>query len=65
VTLFAAEIVGTAASIGLVWLVAGRDVLRFEDWLSLPGYVLSKIPGYLRLLGRKRDLDWKKTERKT
>jgi cellulose synthase/poly-beta-1,6-N-acetylglucosamine synthase-like glycosyltransferase len=65
VTLFAAEIVGTAASIGLVWLVAGRDVLRFEDWLSLPGYVLAKIPGYLRLLGRKRDLDWKKTERKT
>jgi len=62
-TVFAAEIVAMAVSIGLLWFVAGRDVIRFEDWLSLPGYVLAKLPGYLRLLGRKRHLDWKKTER--
>jgi cellulose synthase/poly-beta-1,6-N-acetylglucosamine synthase-like glycosyltransferase len=61
--LFAAEIVGVAASIGLVWLVAGRDVIRVADWLSLPVYVIAKIPGYLRLVGSKRRLGWKKTER--
>jgi cellulose synthase/poly-beta-1,6-N-acetylglucosamine synthase-like glycosyltransferase len=60
---FMAEVLGTAATIGLVWFVAGRDVMRYQDWLSLPGYVLSKIPGYLRLLGRNRHLDWKKTDR--
>jgi cellulose synthase/poly-beta-1,6-N-acetylglucosamine synthase-like glycosyltransferase len=61
--LFAAEVVGVATSIGLVWLVAGRDVIRLADWLSLPGYVVAKIPVYLRLVGSKRRLDWKKTER--
>ncbi len=61
--LFAAEVMGVAGSIGLVWLVAGRDVIRLGDWLSLPMYVAAKIPGYMRLVGRKRHLDWKKTER--
>jgi hypothetical protein len=57
------EVVVTATAIGLLWLVAGRDVLRFADWLSLPFYVASKLPSYMQLLGRGRHLSWKKTDR--
>ena len=63
--LFGAELVATAASVFIAWLAVGRDILGASDWLTLPGYVLAKIPHYLRLAGRKHDLHWNKTERKT
>ena len=63
--LFSAELVATAASVFIAWLAVGRDIMGVRDWLTLPGYVFAKFPLYLRLVGRKRDLNWNKTERKT
>jgi hypothetical protein len=63
--LFGAELVATAASVFVAWLAVGRDIMSAGDWLTLPGYVFAKIPRYLRLLGRRGDHEWNKTERKT
>ena len=63
--LFGAELAATAASVFVAWLAVGRDIMSAADWLTLPGYVLAKIPLYLRLVRRKRGIDWNKTERKT
>ena len=63
--LFGAQLVATAASVLIAWLAVGRDIMGVGDWLALPGYVFAKIPRYLRLLGRRGDHEWNKTERKT
>lgn len=65
VALFGGELAVTAASVAVAWFAVGQDLMAPRDWLILPGYVLRKIPLYLRLFSRKRQLGWNKTERKS
>jgi cellulose synthase/poly-beta-1,6-N-acetylglucosamine synthase-like glycosyltransferase len=50
-------------SILLAWYGWGRDVVTFSTLLSVPFYVLAKIPLYLKFL-IKRQQEWVRTERK-
>jgi len=46
----------------LAWGRHGRAVLTLSDLLSVPGYVLWKIPLYLRFVFN-RQIEWIRTER--
>ena len=45
------------------WYVHGRDLVRFVELLSVPWYVASKLPVYLRFVV-KRQRAWVRTDRK-
>jgi uncharacterized membrane protein len=51
-----------AAAVLLAWLGWGRQVVSGIDLLSIPVYVLAKIPLYLKFWG-KRQKEWVRTER--
>jgi cellulose synthase/poly-beta-1,6-N-acetylglucosamine synthase-like glycosyltransferase len=46
----------------LAWFKHGRSVLTLSDLLSVPSYVLWKIPLYLRFVFN-RQIDWIRTQR--
>lgn len=46
----------------LAWFVYGRKILSFSELAAVPFYMLSKIPIYLKLVGR-REKKWKRTDR--
>jgi hypothetical protein len=46
----------------LAWYKHGRSVLTLADLLSVPSYVLWKIPLYLRFVFN-RQIDWIRTQR--
>lgn len=52
-----------AASILLAWWGWGRSVVAFRELLSVPLYILAKIPLYLGFV-TKRQKEWVRTERK-
>ncbi|BAL23282.1 glycosyltransferase family 2 protein [Azoarcus sp. KH32C] len=56
----AGVLLGTAVLLG--WLACGRDVVSFADLVRAPLYALSKIPLYLRFVGR-RQVDWVRSRR--
>jgi hypothetical protein len=45
------------------WAKHGRHILTGRDWLSLPSYVLAKLPMYGRFLSGRREQQWVRTER--
>jgi cellulose synthase/poly-beta-1,6-N-acetylglucosamine synthase-like glycosyltransferase len=45
------------------WAIRGRGLISFAELLSIPFYVLTKLPIYARFLFR-RQKDWVRTERK-
>jgi len=47
----------------LAWLRRGRDLIGFTELLSIPLYVLAKVPIYLRFVIR-RQKEWVRTDRK-
>ena len=49
-------------SILLAWRGFGRQVISFRELLGIPGYVISKIPMYIRFWS-KRQKDWVRTNR--
>jgi cellulose synthase/poly-beta-1,6-N-acetylglucosamine synthase-like glycosyltransferase len=51
-------------SITLAWHRHGRHLLSASDWLSLPAYVLAKLPMYTRFIRGKREQQWVRTERR-
>ena len=46
----------------LGWMAQGRDLVRFGELLSIPGYIFAKFPIYLRFLVR-REKKWVRTDR--
>jgi hypothetical protein len=44
------------------WSHFARQVLSPGDWLSVPGYILAKLPLYARLFTA-RQVDWVRTRR--
>lgn len=55
-------LVAFAASILLAWHRFGRQAVSMKDLLSVPGYILAKLPIYASLLG-KRQAEWVRTKR--
>lgn len=49
-------------SIFFVWLVEGKDLIRYRELIALPGYVAAKVPLYMRLF-MKRQIEWVRTKR--
>ena len=45
------------------WAVRGRDLVRLAELLTVPWYILAKVPIYLRFIVR-RQKDWVRTDRK-
>lgn len=52
-----------AASVLLAWIEYGRDVLPMKKLLSIPGYVLAKLPLYHQILSRRTTPKWVRTDR--
>lgn len=52
-----------AMAVGMAWWGWGRTVVSARDLLSVPWYVLGKLPIYLGFL-RKRQKEWVRTDRK-
>ncbi len=52
-----------ACAVLVAWAVSGRDLVRFGELLSIPWYVVSKLPLYLRFFLR-RQREWVRTARK-
>jgi cellulose synthase/poly-beta-1,6-N-acetylglucosamine synthase-like glycosyltransferase len=52
-----------AAAVLLAWWGWGRSVVSFRELMSVPFYVLAKIPLYLGFLTR-RQREWVRTDRK-
>jgi len=52
-----------AVAVFLAWWGWGRSVVRFWEFLSVPIYILAKIPLYLGFLTH-RQKDWVRTDRK-
>lgn len=51
-----------AGVVAIEWYGWGRKVISFLSMLTIPFYILSKTPLYLRFL-TKRQKSWVKTER--
>ena len=51
------------ATATLAWTLRGRDLVRFRELMSIPLYILTKLPIYARFLFR-RQKQWVRTERK-
>jgi len=51
-------------AIGTAWSRHARDVLSLREWLAIPGYVLGKLPIYLRFMTG-REKRWVRTDRDT
>ncbi len=51
------------ATATLAWAIRGRDLVRFREMLSIPLYILAKLPIYARFLF-KRQKAWVRTDRK-
>jgi hypothetical protein len=47
----------------LCWLQVGRDVLTARSIASLGPYAINKISLYRRMLSRRHDLQWIRTDR--
>jgi hypothetical protein len=56
-------LIGFALSVFLSWLKYGRDVLPFRAVLSIPVYVLYKLPIYRYILSGKAAAQWTRTHR--
>ena len=50
------------AALFLAWIVFGRDVLSFRNLLSIPVYLLSKIPIYVNFIFN-RQVKWNRAKR--
>ncbi len=51
-----------AVAVVIAWYGWGRDVVSLGELLSIPGYILAKIPIYLGFV-RKRQKEWVRTDR--
>ncbi|MES2888976.1 MAG: glycosyltransferase [Pseudomonadota bacterium] len=51
------------SAVVLSWWGFARDIVSGAEFLSVPGYVLGKVPIYLRLLLKKGQVEWVRTER--
>jgi len=58
-----ATVLAFLVAVGLAWLECGRDVVPIGAILSIPRYVLGKRGVYRRLLSRKTDMPWIRTDR--
>jgi cellulose synthase/poly-beta-1,6-N-acetylglucosamine synthase-like glycosyltransferase len=47
----------------VAWAAFGRDVVRLSDLLSIPAYVLGKVPVYASYLTGKKSTTWERTDR--
>jgi cellulose synthase/poly-beta-1,6-N-acetylglucosamine synthase-like glycosyltransferase len=50
------------AAIGIAWIRVARNIVSLGELLSVPGYVLGKIPIYLKLFTA-RQMEWVRTKR--
>lgn len=51
------------AVIVIAWQQLGYRVISLGQMLGIPGYILGKLPMYLRLLAGRREVRWERTER--
>lgn len=54
---------GVGLTVALSWYGFARHVVSGRELLSVPAYVLGKIPLYLRLLLKKGQVEWVRTKR--
>ncbi len=54
---------GLSLAVGLSWYGFARHVVSGRELLSVPAYVLGKIPLYMRLLLKKGQAEWVRTKR--
>ena len=59
----AATLIGFAVPVFLAWLKYGRGVLPLRAILSIPVYILSKLPMYRHILSRRPAAQWTRTDR--
>ncbi len=59
-----ATVVGLGVAILAAWSRFGRDVVPFRYMLTLPAYVLWKLPLYLSLAGNRKQQTWERTRRR-
>ena len=52
----------TGVALGLGWSRFGRNIVSLAELLSVPGYMLGKVPMYMRAL-RRRQTEWVRTRR--
>jgi glycosyltransferase involved in cell wall biosynthesis len=61
--LFAGDLCAIGIGVLVAWFAYGRDLVRPRDLLSIPLYVLWKLPLYVGFFGRGRQRGWQRTER--
>jgi cellulose synthase/poly-beta-1,6-N-acetylglucosamine synthase-like glycosyltransferase len=61
--LMASALAMVTSGVLVAWLAHGRDTLRARQLLSIPLYVLWKLPLYFSFLTRGRHATWDRTER--
>jgi cellulose synthase/poly-beta-1,6-N-acetylglucosamine synthase-like glycosyltransferase len=59
-----AKLLGFVTAVFLSWLKFGRDVLPAAALLSIPIYVINKVPLYKHILSSKRVARWTRTDRR-
>jgi cellulose synthase/poly-beta-1,6-N-acetylglucosamine synthase-like glycosyltransferase len=61
--LAASALVGLGIAVTLSWWAFARHVISAAGLLSIPRYIISKVPIYLNFLLKKTPLDWVRTHR--
>lgn len=57
------DLMAIGVGVALAWLVYGRKTIRFLQLVTIPLYVLWKVPLYISLLMRRGQKTWERTER--
>jgi cellulose synthase/poly-beta-1,6-N-acetylglucosamine synthase-like glycosyltransferase len=63
ITAFLTLLAAVAISISLAWHRHGRHILSRGDWLSLPSYVMAKLPIYTRFIRGRKQQSWVRADR--
>jgi cellulose synthase/poly-beta-1,6-N-acetylglucosamine synthase-like glycosyltransferase len=63
VTVTGFALLGVVLGVLISWCCFARHVITARELLSVPAYVLSKVPLYVRLLAHKGQVEWVRTKR--
>jgi cellulose synthase/poly-beta-1,6-N-acetylglucosamine synthase-like glycosyltransferase len=60
---FVLSLSSIVAGVGVSWYAHGRTLIRAQDLLAIPRYILWKLPLYLGFFLRRKQRVWERTER--
>jgi hypothetical protein len=61
--IFALSLAAIGVGVLLGWYAYGRQLVRARDLLSVPLYLVWKLPLYIGFFARKKQSSWERTER--